>query len=220
VGGNLVQECAVPITDRYHVTKTLLGRGSSAEVVVGEHLRTNRRFAIKIIDISRKEVVWRYEREKNFLKDLEHTNVVRLYEVYSSTNAMFFVMELCTGGHLGRLLKSYKNGLSEQDAKRYVLQITRAIMHCHQRGICHRDIKLQNILLESNAPDAQVKIVDFGNAVRFRGNTPLTKVVGTTYTAAPEVYLPIPDLFLLFSLSSRFFANRTMKNVIYGVLAW
>jgi calcium-dependent protein kinase len=178
VSGNLVKESTSPITDCYRVTKTLLGRGSSAEVVVGEHSRTKRRYAIKIIDISKKEVVWRYEREKNFLKDLEHTNVVRLFEVYTSPNALFFVMELCTGGHLGRLLKTCKNGLSESVARNYIFQITKALMHCHQRGICHRDIKLQNILLESNANDAQLKIVDFGNAVRFRGSTPLTKVVG------------------------------------------
>jgi serine/threonine protein kinase len=189
VGGNLVKESIIPITHFYNVSKTLLGRGSSAEVVVGEHLKTKRRYAIKIIDISRKEVVWRYDREKNFLKDIEHTNVIRLYEVYTSPNAMFFVMELCTGGHLGHTLKNYDSGyLPELKARNYVLQLTRAIMHFHGKGICHRDIKLQNVLLESNAIDAQLKVVDFGNAVRYRGNTPLTKVCGTTYSAAPEVF--------------------------------
>jgi serine/threonine protein kinase len=103
VGGNLVREVNnVPITDVYQVSKTLLGRGSSAEVIIGEHMKNRRRYAIKIIDNTRKEVMWRYDREKNFLRDIDHTNVVRLYEVYTYKQSMFFVMELCTGGHLGK----------------------------------------------------------------------------------------------------------------------
>ena len=191
IAGNLVQEfdATVPIIQNYRFTKTLLGRGSSAEVFVGEHTFTNHRYAIKIIDLSKKDIRWKYEREKNFLKDIEHTNVVRLFEVYNTPKEMFFVMELCTGGHLGHFVKRQPNHLlPELKAREFILQITRALMHCHEHGICHRDIKLQNILLENNSPDAQVKIVDFGNAVRFIGCTPLKKVVGTTYTAAPEVF--------------------------------
>lgn len=189
VGGNLVRELTIPITDTYAMNKTLLGRGSSAEVVIGEHMKNKRRYAIKIIDISKKEVVWRYDREKNFLKDIDHTNVVRLYEVYTAPTAMFFVMELCTGGHLGHVLKNLPhNCFEEKQARTYVLQVLRALVHLHERGICHRDIKLQNVLLENHTPEAQVKVIDLGNAVRYRGHTPLTKVVGTTYTAAPEVF--------------------------------
>lgn len=189
LGGNLVKELTVPITDYYDVSRTLLGRGSSAEVVIGEHLKSGHRFAIKIIDITRKSVIWRYNREKNFLKDIEHTNIIRLYEVYTSPTAMFFVMELCTGGHLAQLLKNTTDGnLDEPVAREFTLQIVRAMYHVHSKGICHRDIKLQNILLENHTPEAQIKIVDFGNAVEFIGNLPLTKVVGTTYTAAPEVF--------------------------------
>ncbi len=105
VGGNLVREVNnVPITDVYQVSKTLLGRGSSAEVIIGEHMKNRRRYAIKIIDNTRKEVMWRYDREKNFLRDIDHTNVVRLYEVYTYKQSMYFVMELCTGGHLGKFI--------------------------------------------------------------------------------------------------------------------
>jgi serine/threonine protein kinase len=189
ISGNLVVEYTSPITDNYRLTKTLLGRGASAEVFVGENINNNHRYAIKVIDMSRKDVLWRYEREKNFLKDIEHSNTVRLFEVYSSPKQMFFVMELCTGGHLGHLLKRTEDHhLPELQARTYILQIVRAIVHCHEHGICHRDIKLQNILLENNTKEAQVKIIDFGNAVRFLGCTPLKKVVGTTYTAAPEVF--------------------------------
>lgn len=189
ITGNLVKELKTPITKNYIVSDKVLGRGSSAEVVIGVHTVTQRRYAIKIIDISRKEIAWRYEREKSILKDVEHTNIVRLFEVYTSSVAQFFVMELCTGGHLGQVLKDKPEGrLDIETARQYIIQITRALDHCHSHGICHRDIKLQNILLESNNKDAQIKLVDFGNAARFRGICPMTKIVGTTYTAAPEVF--------------------------------
>ena len=64
------------------------------KVVIGFNLLTRRRYAVKIIDVSRKHVAWRYEREKKFLKDIDHTNVVRLFEVFTSNTAMFFVMEV------------------------------------------------------------------------------------------------------------------------------
>lgn len=189
VSGNFVKDTTDKIENVYEVTDSLLGRGGSAEVVIGIKKSTRRRYAIKIINISRPEVAWRYEREKNFLRDIDHTNVVRLFEVFHKKKAMFFVMELCTGGHLGQVLRNTPEGyIDPQIARQYILQITRALVHCHARGICHRDIKLQNILLENRTKDAQVKLVDFGNGAHFVGHCPMTKIVGTTYTAAPEVF--------------------------------
>ena len=52
-------------------------------------------------------------------------------------------------------------------AKRYIIQIVQAIAHCHKYGICHRDIKLQNILLENKGKDAQIKLIDFENDIDF-----------------------------------------------------
>ena len=188
LSGNLVKEHTTPIESYYELTNLLLGRGSSAEVVIGKNLKTLRRYAVKIIDSSRRDIAWRYEREMNILKDCDHTNIVRLFELYTSPGKRHFVMELCTGGHLGHALKQGKGRLDEETARQYILQIVHSIAHCHNRGICHRDVKLQNILLESNGADAQLKLIDFGNACRYVGNCPLTKIVGTTYTAAPEVF--------------------------------
>lgn len=191
LGGNFVTEHGIesPISDTYDLTTILLGTGSSAKVVVGKHKATQRRYAIKIIDTTKKNITWRYEREKQLLKEVDHTNIVRLLAVYTSPRAQYFVMELCSGGHLGYALKEAPLGrLDSVTAKCYITQIIHAVAHCHKNGICHRDIKLQNILLESNAKDAQVKLVDFGNSTKFKKNVPMTKIVGTTYTAAPEVF--------------------------------
>ncbi|RYG68714.1 hypothetical protein EON64_04560 [archaeon] len=189
ISGNLVRELYVPITNYYTITSSLLGRGSSAEVVIGRHIRTKRRYAIKIIDTSKKEIIWRYDREKNFLKDIEHPNVTRLFEVFVAPTQLFFVTDLCKGGHLGHILRQRPHGfLDEFDARKYIKQVLSALIHVHRLGICHRDVKLQNIMRESSVTGAQVKLIDFGNSVRYVNNLPLTKLVGTTYTAAPEVF--------------------------------
>jgi calcium-dependent protein kinase len=91
---------------------------------------------------------------------------------------------------LGDLLKRYPHKyLPEDHAKALIRQLVSAVAHIHSRGICHRDIKLQNILLE-NMDDAnpQVKLIDFGFATRFVGVTPLRTRCGTPYATAPEVY--------------------------------
>ena len=191
ITGNLVKEYTdMPIVNTYTFQDLLLGRGSSAHVVIGIHKKTQRRFAIKIIDTSTKNIAWKYIRELKMLRDTDHTNIVRVYEMYRKPTALYFVMELCTGGHLGQVLKHLPGGHFDQNtARNYIIQVTRAIAHCHHLGIAHRDIKLQNILLESSTKDAQVKLIDFGNAARFSNDTlPLRKIVGTTYTAAPEVF--------------------------------
>jgi calcium-dependent protein kinase len=191
ITGNLVKEFTdVPLTNYYVIQDTLLGRGSSAHVVIGVSKKSQRRYAIKAVDTSHVNIAWKYERELDILRLTDHTNIIRVYEMYRLPTALYFVMELCTGGHLGQVLKQQNDGCLDQDlARTYIGQICRALFHCHSQGIVHRDVKLQNILLESNGRDAQVKLVDFGNSARFSLNTlPLRKIVGTTYTAAPEVF--------------------------------
>jgi calcium-dependent protein kinase len=99
-------------------------------------------------------------------------------------------MDLCTGGHLGDMLLYNRQGyLEEGKAKVLVKQLLSALAHIHSRGICHRDIKLQNILMEHRDYDtAQIKLTDFGFGIRFRGILPLHTRCGTPYTTAPEVY--------------------------------
>ena len=190
LNGNLVKEYGseYPISDFYTFREVLLGRGSSASVVLGISKRNHRRYAVKLVDMRKASVAWRYDHEQGVLKDVDHVNIVRLYEMYRKDLTLYFVMELCSGGHLGNALISAGGKIEESTVKKYASQLTRAIAHCHKRGICHRDIKLQNVLLESSAPDAQIKLIDFGNSARFLEICPMTKIVGTTYTIAPEVF--------------------------------
>mmetsp|Transcript_6780 Transcript_6780/g.10203 ORF Transcript_6780/g.10203 Transcript_6780/m.10203 type:complete len:675 (+) Transcript_6780:123-2147(+) len=193
LSGNLVRDVQGSLTDHYKLSKTLLGRGASAECYMGIHIESRREYAIKTIDTRDERVLKFYEKEIQILKDLEHLNIVRLYEVYNAPNSLHFVMELCVGGHLGEALALRPEGcFDEVVAQSYIAQLVGAVAHCHYRGICHRDIKLQNILLESRAQDAQIKLIDFGNSKKFTpGADPpvtFTKMAGTTYTMAPEVF--------------------------------
>ena len=150
-------------------------------------LFTSYRYAIKNVDISNVSQISRFQREIDILRDIDHTNVVRLFETYWDKNTLGMVMEVCTGGNLAVVLRR-EGVIDEETAKNYVAQITRALHHCHERGIVHRDVKLQNILLESRRENAQLKLIDFGNAIRFQEDTTLHSLVGTTYTTAPEVF--------------------------------
>ena len=118
--GGFVKEKTNPISNNNEVSRVILGRGASAEVVIGVNLFTQRQYAIKVVDATKHDVAWRYEREKNIMKDIDHANVVRLFEVYKNDSALYFVMELCTGGHLGQVLRTKAEGRLDMDtAKRF-----------------------------------------------------------------------------------------------------
>ena len=136
IAGNMVKEMGseFPITDYYDFQDHLLGRGSSAEVVIGASKRYQRRYAVKLVDMRKASAAWRYDREQGMLKDLDHVNIVRLFEVYRKDRTLYFVMELCSGGHLGHALLEAGGIFPESTAKRYVMQLTHALKHCHMRS--------------------------------------------------------------------------------------
>lgn len=99
-------------------------------------------------------------------------------------------MELCTGGSLVSGLKNQKAGYDESMAATLVEKILSAILYCHHHGIVHRDIKLDNIIFESKAKDAELKLIDFGFASAVEpGNEVMTAHLGTPSYMAPELWL-------------------------------
>ena len=187
--GNFVVIYDSPIEDQYEIEKELiLGQGSFGIVVVGKNKETGIKYAIKFIHKSSDESK-RLEREVKLLKDVDHINIVGLFAVYETIEQVGFVMELCTGGHLGRFLEKMPGHFLQEDhSKGIIRQLLSAIAHMHARGICHRDIKLQNILMENQSINSQIKLIDFGFGTRFIGATPLKTRCGTPYTTAPEVF--------------------------------
>ena len=193
------------IKDHYFLhNDQVLGKGACGVVVTGERRAQQKEklYAVKICDKSLCDI-GRLEREILLLGDVDHSNVVRLFEVYATPSTMYLVTEFCSGGHLGTLLNSQKSGgilkrLHEEDAKGLCRQLLSAVRHLHERGIAHRDIKLQNILVDRVVEDTgcvhkplsqviNLKIIDFGFGSRFVGCCPMKTVCGTPYTTAPEV---------------------------------
>ena len=95
--------------------------------------------------------------------------------------------ELCTGGELYDEL-IFKEKFEEDDVCRIITQIIEAVNFCHRRGIAHRDIKLENILLDSKRR-YNLRLVDFGNSWRVEKGKKFWHMVGTPYYIAPEVLL-------------------------------
>jgi calcium-dependent protein kinase len=195
VRSQLVVKKTNDINDDYCILyEAMLGKGGCGVVYAAEYRNTDQPYAIKVCHKDTNDIV-RLDREINLLKDIDHTNVIRLFSVYKSDKHVNLVMELCTGGHLGSLIQSREKfnfnkarHLDEEWSKLLCRQLLSAVRHMHERGICHRDIKLQNILLDKAAGrKSQIKLIDFGYGSRFIGVCPMTTNCGTPYTTAPEV---------------------------------
>lgn len=117
---------------------------------------------------------------------VDHPNLVKFYEVYEDESYLHLVMELCRGGDLLERLCNAKV-YTEATAARVLSKLLLGVNHLHHQHFVHRDLKPENFLFTTDLPDAEIKIVDFGLAVRHEPGVPLKSLVGTPYFVAPEV---------------------------------
>ena len=115
------------------------------------------------------------------LKDLDHPNIVRVFETFLYKKRLFIVLELCSGGDLYS-----RDPYSEDEAHRIVRSLFRAVAYLHTKGIVHRDLKYENCLFVDKSKQAAVRIIDFGLSQKFAKSEHLHAAVGTAYTMAPE----------------------------------
>lgn len=171
--------------------KEVLGRGVSSTVRRAVCKETGGQFAVKIIDVSQdvrdsdglslREQTWR---EVNILRMVAgHDNIIELIDVFESVTYIFLVFELCVNGELFDHLNSVVR-ISEKRARRVMRQVLEAVHHCHRRGVVHRDVKPENILLDS---EMNVKLTDFGFAKLLQPRERLYEVCGTPGYLAPEL---------------------------------
>lgn len=116
--------------------------------------------------------------EMNILKDLDHPNILKLFELYQDDLNYYLITEYCSGGELFNKIKSL-NSLTEKLAADYMKQILSAIVYCHEKKIVHRDLKPENLLLDSKKSNAQIKVIDFGTSRKFDVDKKMTKRLGT-----------------------------------------
>ena len=121
--------------------------------------------------------------EVYLLKKIKHSNVIRLLEVFESQKHLLIVMEYAGGGDLLRLIKR-RGKLEETDGKYIFKQIVYGMAHIHCRSVIHRDVKLDNILLDS---EKGVKICDFGVSKIIKKGEFIKEQCGTPAYLAPEI---------------------------------
>jgi len=124
--------------------------------------------------------------EINILKEIDHPNIVKMYEFFEDEKRYYLVTEICKGGELfDEILQRGK--FSERDGAVLMKQVLSCINYCHQNNIVHRDLKPENILLEQNKEFDAIKIIDFGTSLVYDPNKNLDEKLGTPYYIAPEV---------------------------------
>jgi calcium-dependent protein kinase len=129
--------------------------------------------------------------EIDILKKLSHPNIVKIYEFYISENHYYIITEFCRDGELFSYIK---NKYSERQLAVLFYQVFSGLWYLHENKILHRDIKLENIMIDGKENDKEtgeelfwVKIIDFGTAKLFEKNKKEKDVVGSSYYIAPEV---------------------------------
>ena len=170
--------------------KKRLGQGSYGSVHLCTHRKTGDKFACKMISMSRisSHYLRKLHLEIAIMKEVDHPNIVKLKEVFFGSRTVYLVMELCEGGELfDQITGAGKKGFAEPYCARLVHEMLSAIKYLHERGIVHRDIKLENYLFESTAPDAPLKLIDFGLSKHYDERESMRQVVGSAYYTAPEV---------------------------------
>jgi len=169
----------------------ILGSGVSGLVRKVVHKKTGVEYAVKSLDlglVETKEGLEQLREEIFIMCQLDHPNIVRLEEVYESHSEIYLVQELCVGGELfDRLDEQPDYHYTETECARLIKQMLCAVRYLHSKGIIHRDLKLENFLFSSNAPDSELKMIDFGLSKHFRYGEVQHEAVGTPYTVAPEV---------------------------------
>ncbi|XP_034955139.1 serine/threonine-protein kinase Chk2 isoform X1 [Zootoca vivipara] len=181
------------LTDKYIISKTL-GTGACGEVKLAFERDTCKKVAIKIINKRRfmadvlpenQDKPFNVETEVEILKKIDHPCLIKIIDFFEGED-FYIVLELMEGGELfDKVLRPAR--LSEATCKLYFYQMLLAVQYLHEKGIIHRDLKLENVLLSSPEANCLIKITDFGQS-KILGETSLMKTLcGTPDYLAPEV---------------------------------
>ncbi|MFV1965821.1 MAG: Hsp70 family protein [Pirellulaceae bacterium] len=179
-----------------YVIQDKIGEGGMGEVFIAEHLRMKRPVVVKILPESATQSEYslrRFQREVEAAAQLSHPNIVTAFDADEAEGIHFLVMEYVVGEPLGELL-SHRGPMDVAQAISCVLQAARGLQYAHSKGIIHRDIKPNNLLLDE---DGVVKILDMGLArfedaratVTSKEKDALTgehQIVGTVEYMSPE----------------------------------
>ncbi|XP_020805797.1 MAP/microtubule affinity-regulating kinase 3 isoform X16 [Drosophila serrata] len=170
---------------KYKLIKTI-GKGNFAKVKLAKHLPTGKEVAIKIIDKTQLNSgsLQKLFREVRIMKMLDHPNIVKLFQVIETEKTLYLIMEYASGGEVFDYLVLHGR-MKEKEARVKFRQIVSAVQYCHQKRIIHRDLKAENLLLDS---ELNIKIADFGFSNEFTPGSKLDTFCGSPPYAAPELF--------------------------------
>ena len=174
----------------YYKLGRIVGTGAFGEVRICLHKETNTQRAMKILSKTKmdEEDLELLENEVNILKELDHPNLIKMFEFFEDQKRLIIITEYCKGGELFDEIIA-RNKFREGDAAFLMKQILSVVNYIHTKGIAHRDIKPENILLEESKDFETIKLVDFGTAIHTDPDKPLNETLGTPYYIAPEVLM-------------------------------
>jgi len=216
------------VREHYSV-ENVVGTGTYSTVSRCTHKFSGEEFAVKVI--SKKlfqETKQSFENEISILKAVNHNNIIKLYEVYETPENIYMVMELIRGGELYTEI-SENGAISESKAYSIFIQLFEAVKHLHSKNIAHRDIKLENILIDSH--HHRVKLSDFGlskllpsdeELMRTRCGTPCYVapeiLMGDTYTNAIDIW-SLGVILYVMVFSTYPFNNTSMYSMYEAIIA-
>lgn len=212
----------------YEITEKILGRGFFGNVKMGRHRLTGVPVAIKSLKRQQYlDVGMQYPpREIDIMKRLRHPNIFRFFHAIDTEEAVYMVSEVVTGGELFDYAAQHER-LTETESRNIMRQIVSAVDYMHRSGVVHRDLKLENILLDANG---NIKIIDFGLGNFFDSNSTLRTWCGSTDYASPELWSRRPyhgpeiDIWalgvILYILVTGFIPFNTSAHIIEISYHW
>ena len=174
--------------DGRYLIESLIGVGGMANVYKGQDIRTGNGIAVKVLKeefLGNEELVRRFKNESKAISILDHPNIVKVYDVSVTDQLQYIVMEYIDGITLKEYLKQRGGALTWKEVVHFATQVLSALEHAHSKGIVHRDVKPQNIMLQA---DGSIKMMDFGIArfSRAQSQTISDKAIGSVHYISPE----------------------------------
>ena len=161
-----------------------IGKGRFGKVYLGIHEETKEYVAIKEIEIEQNKNLDEIHNEINILKILIHPYLCKLHIVIEIENKMYIISEYCSGGEVYKTLYDLEEPFEEKKACKIFTQMLSALEYMHNNFICHRDIKLENMLFDEYG---DVKLTDFGLSKSFKNDEYFSTTSGSPMYAPPEL---------------------------------
>ena len=181
--------------DIYTIIKEI-GSGSYGRVFRVKNKTTGEIRACKQLAKARIADTDKFKLEIDLMIQMDHPNIIKLYEVFEDNRYIYLIMEECVGGELFEIIITRiqsKKLFSEKEAAFMFQQLMSAICYCHGQAICHRDLKPENLLLLNTKDDSPIKVIDFGLSKIFKEGEhhKMTSKVGTVNKNVILPHLPI-----------------------------